>query len=126
MFDSKTQSFLEELLITPSPTGYESRGQKVWTGYVKSFADRVETDAYGSAVARLETNSDVMTVMLEAHCDEIGMVVQYISDDGFIYLNKLGGSDSTIARARRVHIHTGNGKVTGVTGNTAIHLQNNK
>ncbi|MEX1063319.1 MAG: M20/M25/M40 family metallo-hydrolase [Balneolaceae bacterium] len=126
MFDKKTQEFLEKLLITPSPVGYESGGQKIWTGYLADFADRVETDAYGSAVARLETNPDVMTVMLEAHCDEIGMVVQHISDDGFVYLNKLGGSDSTIARAKRVHIHSPRGKVTGVTGNTAIHLQGNK
>lgn len=126
MFDEQTRSFLEELLITPSPVGYEFHGQKVWINHVRSYSDRVETDAYGSAVAQLETSPDVMTVMLEAHCDEIGMVVQHISDEGFVYLNRLGGSDSTIARARRVHIHTRNGRVTGVTGNTAIHLQNNK
>ncbi len=126
MFDNKTDSFLEELLITPSPTGYESEGQKVWTRFVSGFADSVETDVYGSAVARLNTNSDVMTVMLEAHCDEIGMVVQHITDEGFVYLNKLGGSDSTIARAKRVYIQSKKGRILGVTGNTAIHLQNNK
>jgi putative aminopeptidase FrvX len=126
MFDSKADSFLEELLITPSPTGYEAEGQKVWKRYVAGFADSVETDAYGSALARLNTNPDVMTVMLEAHCDEIGMVVQYITDDGFIFLNKLGGSDSTIVRAKRVFIHSKKGRVTGVAGNTAIHLQDTK
>jgi len=121
-----TSQFLEELLITPSPTGYETRGQKVWMDYVSQFADKVESDAYGSAVAKIETNSDVMTVMLEAHADEIGMVVQHITDDGFIYLNKLGGSDSTIARAKRVFIHNKQGRISGVTGNTAIHLQDTK
>lgn len=126
MLDKQSTAFLEELLITPSPVGYESAGQKVWMNYVSQFADKVEADAYGSAFGRLDTNSDVMTVMLEAHCDEIGMVVQYISDDGFVYLNKLGGSDSTIARARRVTIHNQNGKVSGITGNTAIHLQETK
>ncbi|MGF1671965.1 MAG: M20/M25/M40 family metallo-hydrolase [Balneolaceae bacterium] len=126
MFDSDTQKFLEKLLITPSPTGYESAGQKVWIDYMKTFADQVTTDSYGSAAASIHTNNDVMTIMIEAHADEIGMVVQHISDDGFIYLNKLGGSDSTIARAKRVIIHNKKGPVTGVTGNTAIHLQDNK
>ncbi|MFU8812474.1 MAG: M42 family metallopeptidase [Balneolaceae bacterium] len=126
MFDKETTDFLEQILITPSPTGYESPGQAVWMDYVKPFADSVETDAYGSAIAKIETNADVMTVMLEAHVDEIGMVVQHISDDGFVYVNKLGGSDSTIARAKKVYIHNRNGRVTGVTGNTAIHLQQTK
>lgn len=126
MLDKQSTAFLEELLITPSPVGYEAAGQKVWMEYVSQYADKVEADSYGSAFARLDTNSDVMTVMLEAHCDEIGMVVQYISDDGFVYVNRLGGSDSTIARARRITIHNQNGKVSGITGNTAIHLQETK
>jgi putative aminopeptidase FrvX len=126
MSEKKSSAFLKKLIETPSPVGYEHEGQKVWAEYVKEFADKVEADAYGSVAASLETNPDVITVMLEAHCDEIGMVVQHISDDGFIYLNKLGGSDSTIARAKRVYIHTKKGPVLGVTGNTAIHLQENK
>jgi len=126
MFDKNSSKFLEDLLITPSPTGYESAGQKVWLDYLSGFADKVESDAYGSGIAKIETSSDVMTVMLEAHADEIGMIVQHISDDGFIYLNKLGGSDSTIARAKRVIIHGKKGKVSGVVGNTAIHLQDKK
>jgi len=125
---SKVQDldFLEKLLITPSPTGYESAGQKVWKNYMKQFSDEVETDAYGSAAARLNINFDVITIMLEAHCDEIGMVVQHITNEGFVYVNKLGGSDSTIARAKRVFIHSKEGIVSGVVGNTAIHLQDKK
>ncbi|MDZ7694527.1 MAG: M20/M25/M40 family metallo-hydrolase [Balneolaceae bacterium] len=126
MYNTPEYDFLEKLLVTPSPTGFESAGQKVWTDYVGKFADNVETDAYGSAVAKLNTSFDVITVMLEAHCDEIGMIVQHITDDGFIFLNKLGGSDSTIARAKRVFIHSRDGIVSGVVGNTAIHLQDKK
>lgn len=118
--------FLEQLLITPSPTGFEAAGQKVWTGYIEQFSDELETDAYGSAVAKLNTSFDVITVMLEAHCDEIGMIVQHITDKGFVHVNKLGGSDSTIARAKRVNIHNKRGVVSGVVGNTAIHLQDKK
>ncbi|NIT56232.1 MAG: M20/M25/M40 family metallo-hydrolase [Aliifodinibius sp.] len=126
MFNESEKDFLEELLVTPSPTGFESAGQQVWTEYVDDFADSVEADAYGSAYAKLNTSYDVATIMLEAHCDEIGMIVQHITDDGYIFINKLGGSDSTIARAKRVNIHARNGIVSGVTGNTAIHLQDKK
>lgn len=120
------REFLEELLVTPSPTGFESAGQKVWTNYVEQYSDELQTDAYGSAVAKLNTSFDVITVMLEAHCDEIGMIVQHITDKGFVHVNKLGGSDSTIARAKRVNIHNKRGVVSGVVGNTAIHLQDKK
>ncbi len=126
MNESAEFDFLEELLVTPSPTGFESAGQKVWKNYVEEFADEVQTDTYGSAVAKLNTSFDVITVMLEAHCDEIGMIVQHITDDGYVFINKLGGSDSTIARAKRVFIHSRDGIVSGVVGNTAIHLQENK
>jgi len=126
MMETSDYDFLERLLVTPSPTGFESAGQKVWKEYLDNFADEVETDAYGSAVAKLNTSFDVITVMLEAHCDEIGMIVQHITDEGFVYLNKLGGSDSTIARAKRVFIHSSSGVVSGVVGNTAIHLQEKK
>lgn len=126
MFDPESREFLEKLIITPSPTGYETEGQKIWKEFISQYADSVESDAYGSAMAKLQINADVPTIMLEAHADEIGMVVQHISDDGFVTLNKLGGSDSTIARAKRVVIHSRKGRVTGVVGNTAIHLQDNK
>lgn len=121
-----SKEFLEDLLITPSPTGWEKAGVQIWKNYVGGFSDEVVTDAYGSCAAKINTNPDVATVMLEAHCDEIGMVVQHINDQGFVYINKLGGSDSTIARAKKVFIHNKKGRVVGVTGNTAIHLQTKK
>lgn len=123
LLEEQAYEFLEELLITPSPTGFESAGQKVWKDYVDQHADEVQTDAYGSAAAHLNTNHDVMTVMLEAHCDEIGMIIQHITEKGFVYVNKLGGSDPTITKGKHVHIHTREGVVTGVIGNTAIHLR---
>lgn len=117
------REFLEQLLITPSPTGFERAGQQVWANYVTEFADEVQTDAYGSAAAKLNTNFDVITVMLEAHADEIGMIIRHITEDGFLHVDKLGGSDPTIVRAKRVSIHNKRGVVSGVVGNTAIHMQ---
>ncbi len=123
LLEEQAYEFLEELLVTPSPTGFESAGQKVWKNYVSQHADQVQTDAYGSAAAHLNINHDVMTVMLEAHCDEIGMIIQHITDNGFVYINKLGGSDPTITKGKHVHIHSRDGVVRGVIGNTAIHLR---
>lgn len=123
MLEPKRYEFLEKLLSTPSPTGYEAEGQKIWLKDLKQVADRTETDSYGSAAAFLDVNPEVPTIMLEAHCDEIGMVVQHIDESGYVYVNRLGGSDPSIARARRVVIHSRNGNVSGVIGHTAIHLQ---
>src|SRR5690606_25262316 len=92
--------FLEELLITPSPTGFESAGQQVWLNYLKPIADEVVTDPYGSAAVGLKVDAKAKTVVLEAHCDEIGMMINYVSDQGFIYVTRLGGSDVSIARAK--------------------------
>jgi endoglucanase len=122
-------SFLESILITPSPTGYEHAGQTIWVDHMRPVADEIITDSYGSAAAKLLVNPEAITVMIEAHCDEIGMVVQHIDEQGFLWVQRIGGSDPTIARARKVFIHTENGLVTGIIGHTAIHLQdrdNNK
>jgi putative aminopeptidase FrvX len=123
MLNSDHFNFLEKLLITPSPTGYESAGQGVWLDYVKPFCHEVVVDAYGSAAAVINSNPDALTLMIEAHCDEIGMVVQHIDDKGFIWIQRIGGSDPTIARARKVFIHTRKGLVSGIIGHLAIHLQ---
>jgi endoglucanase len=120
--NTEAKDFLHRLLDTPSPTGFEIEGQKVWSNYVKKFADAVENDAYGNTWATLKGRSD-FSIMLEAHSDEIGFMVQNISDDGFLYLNRIGGSDPTIARSKRLRILGDKGPVLGVIGNTAIHLR---
>ncbi len=115
--------FLFELLNTPSPTGFENAGQKVWMDYARQWADRVDTDSYGNAwVTRHGSNSN-LRLMLEAHADEIGFMVQNISDDGYLYLTRIGGSDWAIARGKRLKIFGDKGPVLGIVGNTAIHLR---
>ncbi|MDB4572261.1 M42 family peptidase, partial [Akkermansiaceae bacterium] len=116
------KSFLFDLLETPSPTGFEMPGQKVWAKYVGNFSDSVECDAYGSTWATLKGTSKNV-VMLEAHADEIGYMIKYITDDGFLYLDRVGGSDSATGRGRRIQIMGDKGLVPGIIGNTAIHLR---
>lgn len=120
------QSFLFDLLNTPSPTGFEGPGQRVWADYIGQHADTVDHDAYGTAWATLEGTADGPRLMLDAHVDEIGFMVRHITDDGFIYVNRIGGSDRAIARGLRVRILGDNGPVTGVVGNTAIHIRDTK
>jgi putative aminopeptidase FrvX len=113
--------FLQSLVNTPSPSGHEGRGQRVWLNYVSNFADETYTDAYGNAVAVLNKGGSPR-VMLAGHADEIGMTVNFINKDGFIYVRKLGGVDPAITKAQRVTIHTKKGPVRGVVGNVAPHL----
>jgi endoglucanase len=121
------QSFLFDLLDTPSPTGFEARGQRVWAEYVRSHADAVDSDAYGTAWATLDgTATDAPRVLLDAHVDEIGFMVRHVTDEGILYVNRIGGSDRAIARGLRVRILGDEGPVTGVVGNTAIHIRDTK
>lgn len=113
--------FLETLVNTPSPSGHEVRGQRVWLDYVRPFVEETFTDAYGNAVAVLNKGGSPR-LMLAAHADEIAMVVNFIHNDGYLYVRKLGGVDPAITRAQRVIIHTRNGPVKGVVGNVAPHL----
>jgi endoglucanase len=114
--------FLKTLVNTPSPVGHEVRGQRVWLDYAGRFADTTFSDAYGNCVAVLNKGGSPR-LMLAGHADEIAMAVNYITDEGFIYVRKMGGIDATITRAQRVLIHTGNGPIKGVVGSVAPHLK---
>ncbi|MEW6161408.1 MAG: M42 family metallopeptidase [Verrucomicrobiota bacterium] len=114
-------AFLKSLLSTPSPPGHEARAQRVWLEYARQFADDSYTDAYGNAVAVLNKGGSPR-VMLSGHADEIAMVVNFIDEQGFIYVRKLGGVDPAITKAQRVTIHAKKGPVLGVVGNVAPHL----
>src|SRR6267154_840123 len=113
--------FLRKLVNTPSPVGHEVRGQRVWLDYAKQFSEETWSDAYGNCVAVLNKGGSPR-LMLAGHADEIAMAVNFIADDGFIYVRKMGGVDAAITKAQRVIIHTRNGPVHGVVGNVAPHL----
>lgn len=116
------RAFLFRLLETPSPTGFEMPGQKVWAGWISKHAATVGCDAYGSTWASFPGRSDKV-VMLAAHADEIGFMIKHIDEHGFLRLDRVGGSDVATARGRRLSILGSKGPVSGVIGNTAIHLR---
>ena len=90
---AESLKFLRTLINTPSPSGFEMRGQRVWLDYAKRFAEATETDAYGNAVAWLNKGGSPR-LMLAAHADEIAMTVNFINSEGFIYVRKVGGIDN--------------------------------
>jgi len=119
--DSQRRAFLDELLSTPSPSGYETAGQRVWVDYVSEFADEVRTDEYGNAIATLHGSGPEVAVT--GHADEIGFIVRRIDDDGFVQLGTIGGSDKTVSKGQHVTVHGSDGPVQGVVGQNAIHLR---
>jgi len=119
--DPDRRAFLDDLLATPSPSGFETDGQRVWTEYVRGFADDVTTDAYGNAVAVHEGGDP--EIAFAGHADEIGFIVRRITDEGFLRLSRVGGSDRTVSKGQHVTVHADGGPVQGVIGQTAIHLR---
>ena len=117
-----SMGFFRNYINTPSPVGFEYTGQKLWLNYIKSFVDEVFTDPYGTAVGVINPNH-AFKVVIEAHVDEISWFVNYITNEGLIYLKRNGGVDHQIAPAQRVLIHGKKGPVKAVFGWPAIHTR---
>ena len=120
--DKKSRAFLFNYLNNTSPTGFEVSGQKIWLEYMKAFSDDYITDAYGS-VAAIINPGQPYKVVIEAHADEISWFVKYISEDGYLYVTRNGGSDHMIAPSMRVNVLTEKGPVKGIFGWPAIHVR---
>lgn len=122
IFTDQSLAFLRNYINNPSPTGFESEGQKLWLNYIRPYIDSYFTDTYGTVVGVINPAAPYK-VVIEAHADEISWFVHYITKDGFIYLRKNGGSDHQIAPSKRVNIHTEKGIVKGIFGWPAIHVR---
>ncbi len=120
--NSESIQFLEKYLNKFSPTGNENEGQQIWTNHISSYIEKIQTDLYGTAVGIINPNSPYKLI-LEAHVDEISWYVNYITEEGIIYVSRNGGSDHQIAPSKRVIIHTKKGFIHGVFGWPAIHTR---
>lgn len=123
--------FLMNYLNTNSPSTYEVEGQKVWKEYIEKYVDEVEVDDYGTVIAKIKSsNSDnkknPYKVLIDAHADEIGFVVKRINDDGYIYIEPMGGIDYAVVPGTAVNIMTDGGIVSGVFGWIPIHQRDHK
>lgn len=119
--DSQAQDFLKRILETPSPSGYEGPLQEVVRQYAAGFADEVTTDVHGNVMA-VRNPKAPRRLMLAGHCDQIGLIVQYIDSDGFLYIQSIGGWDVQMLIGQRMIVWAESGPICGVIGRKPIHL----
>ena len=117
----KSLDFLGSLIAEPSPSGYEQPAQRVWREYMAPYADEVRTDLHGNCIAA-KNPSGGPRILLAGHVDELGFMVKYVNDEGYLSFATVGGFDVGIIPGRRVRVHTKNGPIMGVIGKKAIHL----
>jgi tetrahedral aminopeptidase len=119
--ESAAKKFFQQVLETPSPSGYEEPVQRVVREYANGFADDVRTDLHGNVIVAVNPEAP-LRVMFAGHCDQIGLLVTYINDEGFIYTNTIGGWDPQQLIGQRMTIHTAGGPVPAVIARKPIHL----
>lgn len=130
MFPDTSIKFLKQLLDTPGPSGFESAPARVWRDEARKFADEVRGDVAGNSIATVNPkggsdDGNAPTIMLAGHIDEIGVIVTYIDDNGFLYISPIGGWDTQVLVAQRIRFIGRNGDVFGVVGKKPIHLMKN-
>lgn len=119
----KDLAFLKDLVEAPSPSGFEQPAAAIFRERLIGTADEVETNVMGSVHATLKGRSDNgVSVMLAGHIDEIGLMVNYITPEGFIAFAAIGGVDAAILPGMRVTVHAKDGDLLGIMGRKPIHL----
>ena len=113
--------FLKQLLDTPGPSGFESAPARLWRDEAKRFATEVRADVAGNSIAVVNPDG-APTIMLAGHIDEIGVIVQYIDDDGYVHISPIGGWDPQVLVGQRIRLVGNDGDVLGVIGKRPIHL----
>jgi putative aminopeptidase FrvX len=119
--DAIAKEFFRKLVETPSPSGYEERIQQIVRDYARAFADDIRTDVHGNVIATANPQGSTR-ILLDGHVDQIGMMVQYIDDQGFVYCLPIGGWDVQILLGQRVVIWNAHGPRPGVIARKATHL----
>ena len=119
--DAKAKQFFFDLLESPGVSGYEERVQQTVREYVSGFADSVTTDLHGNLIVVHNPDASVR-LMLAGHADQIGLLVSYIDDHGFVYTQTVGGWDPQQLVGQRVTIWGRRGPIDGVISRKPIHL----
>ncbi len=120
----RSRKFLHDLLLTPSPSGYERSIQDVVRAWAAPLSDEVRTDRHGNVIAlrRAASGSSAPRVMLAGHCDQIALMVQHIDDNGYLYVQPIGGWDMQLLLGQHLTVWTKGGPVHGVISRRATHL----
>lgn len=121
MLSSAAIAFLKRLLDAPGPSGFETLAGRSWRSEAQTFADKVRVDVAGNCMAEINPGGSP-TILIDGHIDEIGVIVQYIDDDGFLYISPVGGWDAQVLVGQRIRFIAPAGDVIGVVGRRAPHL----
>ncbi|CAN5797289.1 M42 family metallopeptidase [soil metagenome] len=121
MIPQSSFDFLKRLLDANAPSGFETEAARVWRAEAEQFAETVSVDLSGNSTAILNAGGSTR-VMLAGHIDEIGLMVTHIDEDGFLYVDGIGGWDSQVLVGQRLRILSRRGVVIGVVGKKPIHL----
>ncbi len=121
MISQPSLAFLKRLLDAPAPSGFETAAARAWRTEAETFADKVSVDVAGNSMAEVNPGG-YPTIMLDGHIDEIGVIVQYIDDDGYVYIAPIGGWDPQVLVGQRIRFQGNDGDVMGVVGKKPIHL----
>jgi endoglucanase len=119
--DSVGLEFLKSLLATPSPSGFERPVQEVVRAHMAESADVLTTDLHGNVIAAKNPEAPIK-LMFAGHCDQIGFLVQFIDNEGFLYVQPIGGWDPQVLLGQRMTVWTGDGPILGVIARKPIHL----
>jgi len=117
----ESYDFLKTIQETPSPSGFEQPVQRIVRERMKPFAGSIETDVHGNVIVGLNPKGSPR-VMLAGHCDQIGLMVNYIDDNGYIFFSAIGGIDPSVLPGSRVVVHSDHGPIDGVIGRKPIHV----
>jgi putative aminopeptidase FrvX len=124
MLSSAAIAFLKRLLDAPGPSGFETLAGRSWRSEAQTFADKVTNDVAGNCLAEINPGGSP-TILIDGHIDEIGVIVQYIDDDGFLYISPIGGWDPQVLVGQRIRFITTNGDAIGVVGRKPVHVMKN-
>lgn len=119
--DDNAFDFLKNLLNAVGPSGFETPAARVWRAEAERFADDVSVDVQGNSSARLGSGG-TPRIMLAGHVDEIGLMITHVDEDGFLYVDGIGGWDPQVLVGQRIRFLTRKGDVVGVVGKKPIHL----
>src|SRR3954464_5280777 len=114
-------AFLKRLLDAPGPSGFETLAGRSWRAEAEKFATKVGVDVAGNCFAEVNPGGKP-TILIDGHIDEVGVIVQYIDDDGYVYISPIGGWDAQVLVGQRIRFIAAGGDVIGVVGRKPIHL----
>lgn len=124
-FSKDSDLYLTKVVDTPTPSGFEQEGQKLFEQFAKQYVDELYSDTIGNVVAH-KKNPGKKKLMITAHIDEVGFMVKYIDENGMLYVVPIGGIDLMLLPGTRLAVHHGENSYLGVVGRKPIHLLNEK